>query len=145
MKKEIEVQTFLYNHLRKMGINVALELYYNGCYIDLMVYDKKGKMIRGIEVKNSLDKLDLEQINKYKNIFGVDILPICGMNMAKKFRIFVKNVKTLKRISYKDLRSSKSGGIKNYHQLNIRAKCRGDNALLQSAQTQKAGYNLISA
>jgi hypothetical protein len=138
MRKEIEVQTFLYNHLKKMDLNVALELYYNGSYIDIMVYDKNGKMVRGIEVKNSLKGLDFEQINKYKRTFGVDILPICGMNMAKKFRAFVKDLKTLKRICFNDLRSSKSGGVKNYHELNIRAKCRGGDSLLQSAKTIKA-------
>ncbi len=135
MKKEIEIQTFLYNHLKKKGFNVALELYYNGCYIDLMVYDKKGGMIRGIEVKNSLNGLDFEQINRYKRVFGVDILPICGMNMAKKFRAFVKDKKSFKKICFQDLRSSKSCGVKNYHELNSRAKCRGGSALLQSAQT----------
>ena len=124
---------FLYNHLKRIGLNVAIELYLNGSYIDLMVYDKNGKMVRGIEVKNSLEKLDLEQIKKYRDIFGVDILPVCGMSMAKKFRNFVRNMKTLKRVCFIDIRSSRSGGIKNYHELNIRAKCRGDNALLQSA------------
>lgn len=133
MKKEIEVQTFLYNHLRHIGLNVSLELYYKGSYIDIMVYDNNGKMIRGIEVKNSLDKIDLGQINRYKTTFGVDILPICGMSMAKKFRAFVKDIKSLKKVAFIDLRSSTSGGVKNYHELNIRAKCRGGNALLQSA------------
>ena len=133
MKKEIEVQTFLYNHLKKIGLNVALELYFNGVYIDLMVYDREGNMVRGIEVKNSLKKLDIEQVNRYRNVFGVDILPICGMNMAKKFRAFVRDIKSLKKVAFVDLKSSASGGVKNYHELNIRAKCRGGNALLQSA------------
>jgi hypothetical protein len=133
MKREIEVQTFLYNHLKEMGLNVALELYFNGAYIDLMVYDKNGKMVRGIEIKNSLKKLDIRQINKYKNIFGVDILPICGMSMAKKFRAFVKDIQSLKKVAFIDLNSSTGGGVKNYHELNVRAKCRGGNALLQSA------------
>jgi len=133
MKKEVEVQTYLYNHLKKRGFNVALQLYYNGSYIDLMVYDKEGNMVRGIEIKNSLKKLDTGQIDRYRNTFGIDVLPICGMSMAKKFKSFVRDTRTLKRVSFLDLRSSKSGGIKNYHDLNVRAKCRGGNALLQSA------------
>jgi hypothetical protein len=110
---EFDIQVFIYNKLVARGIpvrgNVPIKIDGRWKYLDLVIFDKFLIAVCILEVKKN--KVNCEkQLNTYEKS-GVKVIPIYGMEQAKKFVRYVHKSNDISFIDSKSLMPNEEGGF----------------------------------